>query len=178
MRWLACSQRGAASAAQQARSRGAGRRGSKVRTCVHLHVQLRTSSSNLGSVESCGSESAVVYTPFGKAKRKRVILVHACHGAGGSEGTRLLLAGQVRAQEGRQATRARGALRRGQCWIRWNVGRAAGVQAQSAQGMGAQKRGAAPPLGSGKARGVGVRRRGAAQHSTMVRVGIRAPVPW
>ena len=105
-------------------------------------------------------------------------LVHACHGAGGSEGTRLLLAGQVRAQEGRQATRARGALRRGQCWIRWNVGRAAGVQAQSAQGMGAQKRGAAPPLGSGKARGVGVRRRGAAQHSTMVRVGIRAPVPW
>ena len=103
-------------------------------------------------------------------------LVHACHGAGGSEGTRLLLAGQVRAQEGRQATRARGALRRGQCWIRWNVGRAAGVQAQSAQGMGAQKRGAAPPLGSGKARGVGVRRRGAAQHSTMVRVGIRAPV--
>ena len=89
--------------------------------------------------------------------------MHACHGAGGSEGTRLLLAGQVRAQEGRQATRARGALRRGQCWIRWNVGRAAGVQAQSAQGMGAQKRGAAPPLGSGKARGVGVRRRGAAR---------------
>ena len=39
----------------------------------------------------------------------------------------------------------------------------AGVQAQRAQGIGAQKRGAAPPLGSGKARGVGVRRRGAAQ---------------
>jgi hypothetical protein len=37
------------------------------------------------------------------------------------------------------------------------------VQAQSAQGMGAQKRGAALPLGSGKARGVGVRRRGAAR---------------
>jgi hypothetical protein len=36
------------------------------------------------------------------------------------------------------------------------------VQAQSAQGMGAQKRGAAPLLGSGKARGVGVRRFGAA----------------
>ena len=35
------------------------------------------------------------------------------------------------------------------------------VQAQSAQGMGAQKRGAAPLLGSGKARGVGVRRFGA-----------------
>ena len=39
----------------------------------------------------------------------------------------------------------------------------AGVQAQRAQGIGAQKRGAAPPLGSGKARRVGVRRRGAAQ---------------
>ena len=37
------------------------------------------------------------------------------------------------------------------------------VQVQSAQGMGAQKRGAAPPLGSGKARGVGVRRFGAAR---------------
>ena len=37
------------------------------------------------------------------------------------------------------------------------------VQVQSAQGMGAQKRGAALPLGSGKARGVGVRRRGAAR---------------
>ena len=37
------------------------------------------------------------------------------------------------------------------------------VQAQSAQGMGAQKGGAALPLGSGKGRGVGVRRRGAAR---------------
>ena len=74
----------------------------------------------------------------------------------------LLAEGQASAQEGRQATRARG--------VRSGVGRAgyagmwAGlhVQAQSAQGMGAQKRGAAPLLGSGKARGVGVRRFGAA----------------
>jgi hypothetical protein len=49
----------------------------------------------------------------------------------------------------------------GRGWIRWDVGRAA-CTPQSAQGMGAQKRGAAPLLKSGKARGVGVRRFGAA----------------
>ena len=136
------SKSGASSAAHQARrsKRGAA-------SAAQGRWQARQQSSSL-----CAAANAAAWA-----------LVHACHGAGGSEGTRLLLAGQVRAQEGRQATRARGALRRGQCWIRWNVGRAAGVQAQSAQGMGAQKRGAAPPLGSGKARGVGVRRRGAAR---------------
>jgi hypothetical protein len=68
----------------------------------------------------------------------------------------------MRTQEVRQATRVRGALWRGQCWVRWNVDMAACVQAQSAQGMDAQKEGPRARrwrAGSGKARGFGVRRR-------------------
>ena len=81
-------------------------------------------------------------------------LVHACHGAGGgSEGTRLLLAGQVRTQEGRQATRARGA----QAWAVLDTleCRQGCICVQNAQGMGAQKRGAARPPDGGQARPAG-----------------------
>ena len=97
---------------------------------------------------------------------------------GGNEGTRLLLAwSQAKVQEDREATRARGALRRGQCRVRMNVlcGKGctrAGAECVSAQGMGALKRGAARPLqGSGEGAGVrqarlagGARAQGEARH--------------
>jgi hypothetical protein len=56
----------------------------------------------------------------------------------------LLAEGQASAQEGRQATRARGALRRGQCWIRWDVGRAACAGAECPGDGCAEARGRAP----------------------------------
>jgi hypothetical protein len=69
---LACSKRGAASAAQQARrsKRGAA-------SAAQGRWQARQQSSSL-----CAVANAAAWA-----------LVHACHGAGGSEGTRLLLAG-------------------------------------------------------------------------------------
>jgi hypothetical protein len=56
----------------------------------------------------------------------------------------LLAEGQASAQEGRQATRARGALRRGQSWIRWDVGRAACAGAECPGDGCAEARGRAP----------------------------------
>jgi len=80
----------------------------------------------------------------------------------------------VRAQEGRQATRARGALRRGQCWIPWDVGRAA-CRRRVPRGWVRRSEGPRSRWGQARPAGwvfAGEAPRGAWQHSTVVRVGI------
>jgi hypothetical protein len=147
---LACSKRGAASAAQQVRrsKRGAASAAQQARRSKRGAGALAGEAAKFELV-CCGQRCSVgtgACVPWRRGQRGDAPAAGGLgEGAGGSPGD----------------ARARGA----QAWaVLDTLGCGQGcVQAQSAQGMGAQKRGAALPLGSGKARGVGVRRRGAAR---------------
>jgi hypothetical protein len=147
---LACSKRGAARAAQQARriKRGAASAAQQARRSKRGAGALAGEAAKFELV--CSGQRCSVGTgacvPWRRGQRGDAPAAGGLGGgAGGSPGD----------------ARARGAL----AWaVLDTLGCGQGcVQAQSAQGMGAQKGGAALPLGSGKGRGVGVRRRGAAR---------------